>query len=100
MEIEYAGDALTIHASQPRAVERIRQQPEVATAGTGPVPTQQPDSGHWNLDDAVRLRQKRCSRRIRHAVEVMTNGIDAGAVAIPLLAKNRVGPQGRRIDRK
>ena len=100
MEIEHRGLAIdVVDASNRPARNEIRQQAEIAAAAGGPVGAEHAHGRHGELEHARRALVRE-SRRVRHAVVIVANRIDARAVAISGLVDAVECPRVARPDRE
>src|SRR5579875_1209810 len=100
MEIEHAGGAiLPVDAPKSTPEHRVLQQAEITAAAARPIASPQPYRGHRHFEHAGAPGEEREARRRRHAVQVMMDGHDAGAVPIAGLAQFVMRPEGGRADR-
>src|SRR5687768_12757885 len=77
----------------------VGHQPEVATATGGPVATQQPHRCNRHLQQIFAHAMGK-ARRVRHAVVVVANWIDAGTVSVAGTLDTVESPRIARSDRK
>src|SRR6185437_13836545 len=100
MEIEHARTPIVaVDAPETPPEQRIRQQPEKSAPATWPVAPSPLHRGHRHFQQSGVRGDERETRRCGHPVEIMTDGYDAGAVAIACLVQLRVGPQRGGPDR-
>src|SRR6185312_976007 len=100
MEVKNAGGLLLpVDTTQATLEHRIRQQAEITTATAGPVTPPAVHRRHRDFEQSGTSGEKWKSRRSRHAIQVMMDRHDAGAVAVASLAQFLMGPQRARANR-
>src|SRR5262245_28735341 len=87
MEIEDAWLLVTLVDPPERpGVEPVGHQPEVPATARRQLVACDLDRGHRQLQDRIRVKPERESRRLGHAVDIVADRIDARAVDIAGLA--------------
>src|SRR5262245_56113035 len=88
-----------VHPLDQPARDRIGHEPEIAAAAGGPVALEEARRADWHLEQVLALTMRE-ARRIRNAVVVVLDGVDARAVPIARLRDAVVGPTVRAVDRE
>src|SRR3546814_17522451 len=102
MEIEDRGlPVFPRDAAQGPARDAVGQQAEVAAATTRQVAAAQAKRGDRHLDEGVPVaRPEAEAGGIRHAVVVVADRIDAGAVVVAFLGQHVERPERPAVDRE
>src|SRR5205823_7836737 len=74
----------SIVVRKPHPEQPVREQTEITPARTRHIAAEQAGGREWNLPELPAFRLERRARGHRIAVEIVTHGIDAGAIEVPL----------------